>query len=98
MTVSTVNVGRVGAVLNDWVGSPRRRLLVSVYTLAAIWLLPQGSPNGESLIIVAQTLLLGAIAVDGAQVTYRKFGVLVAVVAVAVAIVTWLLVTGVWLL
>lgn len=98
MTAPTSNVRQAGAVLNGWVGTPRRRLLLAVYALAAIWLLPQSSPTGEPPIVVAQTLLLSVIAFNGAQMAYRKSGVLLAVVAALAAIVTWLLVTGIWLL
>lgn len=98
MTTSTSRARQISGRLTDWVGAPRRRLFLAVYTLAAIWLLPQGSSTGESLIVIVQTLLLAGIAVDGAQLAYRKSGVLLAAAAALGAVVTWLLVAGIWLL
>lgn len=98
MTASTFSIRQAGAGLANWLGTPRRRLLLAVYTLAAIWLVPPTSPTGESLIAVAQTLLLAVIALYGAQLAWRKSGVLLAGAAALGAIITWLLVTGIWLL
>lgn len=97
MITPTFNVRRAGAVLATWLAAPRRRLLLAVYVLAAIWVLPQGSSTGESLVVVAQAFLLAVIGFDGARVAYRKFGGLLAVAVVLVVVVTWLLVTGIWL-